>query len=241
MLKADLHLHSNYIQKKGEGSLSPKEIIDFYAKNNFEVLSITEHASVLFNNRLIIFKNVLKTYHDFKNYAKSKGILLIPGFELFIEGKEVLILNYLGDVTKLKTFKDLKKIKNKNILIIAPHPYYKLKQCLKEKLIENINLFDAIEYAHMYLRFFNKFNQKAVKTAEKYKKPIIGNSDGHHQFQMNTTYTLIDSKKDINSVIKAIKQNKVKLQTKPLSFLKFIRIIMLVIKAAIKKHVIKQF
>lgn len=243
MLKADLHIHSNYIQKKGEGNSSPKEIIDFYAEKGFEVLAITEHASIVFNKKLVFFTNALKTYKDFKDYAKKKNILLIPGIELFIEGKEVIILNFTGDFTKLKTFQDLKnlKSKNKNTLILAPHPYYKLAQCLEKKLVENIDLFDAIEYAHLYVRFWNKSNKQALATAKKYKKPIIGNSDSHRKFQLNTTYTLINSKKEINSIIKAIKQGKVKLQTHPLSLLDFTKVFFLSLRSAFSKLILRRF
>ena len=72
-------------------------------------------------------------------------------------------------------------------------------------MIRAIDVFDAIEYSCFYVKLINK-NKKAVKIAKKYKKALIGTSDAHYLWQMNNTYSLINSKKDILSVINAVKK-----------------------------------
>ena len=162
---------------------------------------------------------------------KKKGILLISGVERYIEGKEVLLYNVSqSDIEKIKTFDDLRIFKKKkNILVIAPHPFFKRSNCLGKKLLENIDVFDAIEYSHFYLSFFN-LNKMAVKIAKKHKLTLIGNSDTHYLKQIEMTYSLIDSKKSIDSIFKAIKKGNVILKTKPISlkyfFWRIFRIIM---------------
>ncbi|RLE38891.1 hypothetical protein DRJ17_02560 [Candidatus Woesearchaeota archaeon] len=204
MLKADLHIHtSKDPEDRRYIRLSPKEIITIAAKKKFDVISITHHSHVYFNEEL-------------KNFAKKQGILLIPGCEHRIDGKDILIYNITEkERRKIKTFKDLNKIRNK-ALVIAPHPYYFGIHSLGRELCKNINLFDAIEYSHFYTRWFNP-NKKAIKIAIKHNKPLIGTSDTHYLFQFGTTYTLIDAKKNIKSVFKAIKENKIVVKSKPLS------------------------
>jgi len=202
MLKADLHLHAGE-DRTQKLKYSSKELIDHAAKLGFEVLAFTFHRDVFYNK-------------DIANYAKKKNILLIPGVEKYVEGKEVLIYNITQEEAEtIKTFNDLRTFKKKKeTLVIAPHPFFKSKGCLGKKLVENIEVFDAIEYSHFYLPFFN-LNKKAARVARKHSLPWIGNSDSHHLVQMNMTYTLIDSKKDMSSIFKAIKQRKVLLKTQP--------------------------
>lgn len=209
MLKADLHLHAGE-DKCRKLKYSSKELIDHASKKGFEVLSLTFHRDLFYNK-------------DISNYAKKKGILLIPGVEKWIEGKEVLIYNLIEKEAKnLKTFKDLRNLKEKkDVLIIAPHPYFKTSKCLGDKLKENIDLFDAIEYSHFYLPYFN-LNRKAVKLANHHQKTIIGNSDSHNLGNIGSTYSMIEAKKNMIDIFKAIKQGKVKVISKPVTLRYFI-------------------
>lgn len=212
MLKADFHIHVQG-DPCHDHKYTAQQLIDYASKLNFQVLAITNHNQVFYNQ-------------DLANYAKSKNILLIPGIEKSIQGKEVLIYNITQkQANQIKTFQDLKKFKqqNKNSLIIAPHPFYFLRGCLGKKLEQHINLFDAIEYCHFHHKLINR-NKKAVKIAKKHNKPLIGTSDVHHLFQFNKTYTLINSKKETNAVIDAIKNRQCQIKTKPLSLINFLRV-----------------
>jgi len=212
MLKIDLHLHTKEDPlDRWQIKYSAKELISHAAKLNFDVISITNHNRVTYSDEL-------------REYAEKKGILLISGAEIRIKGKEVLVYNVTQkDIEKIKTFDDLRKIKNKNNMVIAPHPYFFLPQCLKKKVEEEVDVFDAIEYSHFYVNLINK-NKKAVKMAKKYRKPLVGASDAHFLYQMNHTYSLVNSKKDRLSIINAVKKNRVKVVTRPLFYSKFIRI-----------------
>jgi predicted metal-dependent phosphoesterase TrpH len=213
MLKADLHIHTNYIQKT-ETLYSPKELIDYAKEKGFSVLAFSEHENHNKND-----PNPLKTYHDFKDYAESKGILLIPAVELLLSGNHILALNFLDDSKKYKSLDNLKEIKenNPNCIIVAPHPLFKRPICLGEKKLRKyIDYIDVIEFSHFYTNNIN-LNKKAVDIAKEYKKPMIGTSDAHFFQQLNKTYTLIDSKKDILSILNAIKNNKVQIVTKPIT------------------------
>lgn len=238
MLKVDLHTHTNYVIPKRDSKLSPKQLIDFAASRGYEVLAITEHASLsLLLGGIEYIDAPLKTYYDFKGYARKKGVLLIPGVESFVEGKEVLLINFKGDAKKVKTFEDVERLKEENVLVIAPHPFYKKPSCLGRKLVQHIDVFDAIEYCHFYTSFINP-NKKAVEIAKKYGKPLVANSDAHKLYQLDINYTLVDAEKSIDSVLEAVRKNKVKIVTKPLPFSKFLRITAWSVMATFKKRVI---
>lgn len=211
MLKSDLHLHV-----KGDPEdrvpYSAQQLIDRAAALKYDILAITCHDRVLYSKAIV-------------SYAHSKGILLIPGAETTLGGKHVLLYNITNeDLKKITSFNDIRELKKqKNILVIAPHPYFPTSFCLGNMLERHIGLFDAIEYSHYHTHFFN-LNRKATHTARKHNKPIIGNSDSHHFRQFATTYSLIDSEKNANAVIAAIKAGNVRVFSPSLPLSKFFQI-----------------
>ncbi|MDP2909099.1 MAG: PHP domain-containing protein [Nanoarchaeota archaeon] len=238
MLKADFHSHTNYVIPKRDSNLSPKQLIDFVASKGYEVLAITEHASLkCLLGRIEYIDNPLRTYFDFKDYAKKKGVLLIPGVETFVEGKEVLLVNFKGDAKKVRTFADVESLKKENVLVIAPHPFYGKPSCLKKKLVEHIDVFDAIEHCHFYTSFINP-NRKAVEIARRYNKPLIATSDAHNFSQIGTNFSLVDAKKDVDSVLEAVRKGRVEIVTEPLPLWKFLGIASWSVMAVFKKRVI---
>jgi len=233
MLKADFHIHTHedpydfWLVK-----YSAKDLIRHAAKHKFGVLSITNHSHVLYNQAL-------------KSYAKKKGILLIPGAEPRIEGKDVLVINTTNEeLKKIKKLADLEKLKD-SALVIAPHPYFLTGNCLKDKLIKYIDSFHAIEFSHFYTRAmlnpFFKFiagNAKAVEIAKKYKKPIIGTSDAHHLYEFGTSYVLVNSEKNTDDIIESIKRNKIKPVLNPMPVHLFFRRLF---SATLKEGIMEQF
>lgn len=210
-LKGDFHMHTKddpvdykYITHSAE------ELIDHAAGLGFEVLSLTAHDKISYSPYL-------------REYAAHRGILLLPGTEVTIEGAHVLLINYLGTV-EFKSLRELEKIRAPEVLIIAAHPYYP-GPALRRKLEEHIELFDAIEYCHFYHRFVNFFNQRAVSISKKYQKPLVGTSDTHFLCQMDQTYSMIEvNRKTPAAVVESIKAGKVRVVTHPLSLSMLLKI-----------------
>jgi len=219
MLKTDLHLHTDII-KHFDSHIKPKDLIDRAAKLDFDVLAITEHTAYKSLSGTTHVKNPLSTYNQWKEYAKKKGILLIPSVELLVEGKEILLINFVGNPEKYSRIEELEKLKKENTTIIAPHPYFPGSSCLKNKLVEHIKIFDAIEYSHFYLRHLNP-NKKAEEIAIKYKKPMIATSDAHFLFEIGKNYSFIEAEKNTDSILNAIEKNRIKIVTRPLGIGKF--------------------
>jgi len=201
-LKADLHLHTAE-DPLDHVRYTAKELISKAADAGFDVISITNHHRLTFNQ-------------DLFSYAREKSILLIPGVELTIRRRHVLVLNPPPH-KKCSDFPALSKLRRPETLIIAPHPYYPGMYSLNGYLLEHLELFDAIEYCHFYSPRFNFFNQRAIAVSESYGLPIVGNSDTHFTFQLGTTYSFIYAEKEPEAIFAAIRQNKIKVITRPLS------------------------
>ncbi|GAI08342.1 unnamed protein product, partial [marine sediment metagenome] len=69
-LKADLHLHTSE-DPEDKVRYSARQLIDYASQKGFDVLAITNHNFYTYNDYL-------------RDYAASKGILLIPGIELSV-------------------------------------------------------------------------------------------------------------------------------------------------------------
>ena len=212
-LKIQFHLHTQQ-DPADKIKHTETELIDEAARLGYDALSITCHNVVIFNN-------------DLKKYAENKRILLIPGIEKSINKKHVLIINADVHAQKINNFTDLKNYRqNKpDCLIIAAHPYYPGSICLKKDLEKNIDLFDAIEYSWYHSKRLNQYNHKALTIAEKYHKPMLGTADNHILKYLNYTYSLIDAEKNIPSIFKAIKNNKIKIVSHNLPWWKLFTII----------------
>lgn len=210
MLKCQFHCHA-----QGDPidsiNYSPKKLIDEAAKLNFDVLCITCHRKILFTEEL-------------KKYAATKNILLIRSIEFEINKKHILGINIDEEILKVDSFAKLKVYRKNHpqSLIIAAHPFFPGKTCLHEDLINNIDLFDAIENSFAYTHLTN-FNKKAITTAHKYNKPLVATADCHILSYLNIGYTLVDSEKNIPAVINAIKKDQIKIFTKSTSYLKIFR------------------
>ena len=202
-LKADLHLHT------AEDPLdhiryTAKELISKAADESFDVISITNHHQMTFNQDLL-------------SYTQQRGILLIPGIEMTIRRRHVLVLNPPPHKT-CSDFLSLSKLRRPETLIVAPHPYFPGTYSLNGYLLKHLHLFDALEYCHFYSPMIN-FNQRALEVCQSFRFPLIGNSDAHFLSQLGTTYSLIHAERNLLSIFAAIRANQVEVVTRPLKTL----------------------
>ncbi|MDZ7263427.1 MAG: PHP domain-containing protein [candidate division KSB1 bacterium] len=212
-LKVDLHLHTAddlaEIVAGRKHLIPPKTLVDMAVEQQFDAIAITHHGVPYSNSEL-------------SEYAQQKGILLIPGVETFIKKKHVLLLNFSAR-KHILTFQDLQRYKTEDVLVIAPHPYYVVGECLGRDLERHIDCFDAIEYCHYYYKLLNP-NQKALRVAQKYGLPMVGNSDAHLAFQFGRTYSYVYAEeRSIPAIVQAIKQGRVEYVSEPIPLTTFVR------------------
>ena len=204
MLKVELHAHT----RDDPQDLIPHttvELIDRAASLGFDALAITLHDLQLDLSR-------------FTPYARERGIVLIPGVEKTIRGKHVLLINFRTPVDQIHSFDDLVEARERSDgLVIAPHPFFPLRSCLRGVLDEYPTLFDAIELNGFYTSAVN-FNRPGGRWAAARGTPMVGNGDVHRLSQLGTTFSLVDSDRDPDAICAAVKRGSVEIRTHPLSW-----------------------
>jgi hypothetical protein len=90
-------------------------------------------------------------------------------------------------------------------------------------LLDEIDVFDAIELSHFYTRTVD-FNRKAISLAREVGLPLVGNSDSHLARQFETTYSLIECEPTVACVLSAIRNGHVRVVSHPLKLGEMIRI-----------------
>jgi predicted metal-dependent phosphoesterase TrpH len=208
-IKVDLHIHTLD---------DPKDAIDYSAHQllerarglGFRVLAITLHDAVF--DRADVFAD-----------AASMGILIIPAAEVRLEGADVILLNVTAsEIESLRSLNDLKALRirrGESLFTIAPHPFYVLGGSLGEKLVEEIDCFDAIELCHFWTRLLNP-NRRAMQIAARFKKPLIATSDAHQLHAFGSNYTSIPRPValTIENVFAALRNGPLRLTSPPCNF-----------------------
>jgi predicted metal-dependent phosphoesterase TrpH len=205
-MKAELHAHCSLDPDDYRLCLfSPERLISQAAVLGYEVLAITCHNMDIWN-------------HELSEFARSQGIVLLPGMEVSSEGnRHVLVYNFKTGPENLNTLKKISERSRADTLVIAPHPYFPGRKCLRNLLAKHIHVFDAIEISGFYVPGID-FNRKAIKLAEKHKKPMVGSGDVHLLWQMGKTCTWIYSQPEAAQVLTAVKQGNVQVEMKMLTY-----------------------
>jgi predicted metal-dependent phosphoesterase TrpH len=187
-IKVDLHIHTHD---------DPKDAIDYSAHQLLErakqlgvgALAITLHDAVF--DRAEVFED-----------AAAMGILLIPAAEVRLQGADIILLNVsAAEVAALKTFEDVRKLRVRrglSIFTFAPHPFYVLGGSIGERLLDEMDCFDAIEVCHFHKGLFD-LNRRAVKVATQFGKPLIATSDAHQLHAFGRHYTSIPRPTELTS------------------------------------------
>jgi predicted metal-dependent phosphoesterase TrpH len=212
-IKVDLHIHT-LDDPLDALDYSAHELLERARTLGFRVLAITLHDAVF--DRAEVFAD-----------AASMGILLIPAAEMRLEGADVILLNVSAEeIATLRTLDDLAELRAQrgpSLFTIAPHPFYVLGGSIGEKLLERIDLFDAIELCHFWGRFFNP-NRRAVEVAERFSKPLIATSDAHQLHAFGSNYTSIPRPAEltVDAVIEALRRGPLRLTNPPCSLIDLI-------------------
>ncbi len=200
MLKADLHTHTSEDPYDKGFDYDARGLIERAASLGFEVLSVTNHCRVTYDSSLAEF-------------AKSRGVLLIPGCEQEIEGKHVLLYNITEkERAKVRNFDDLETLrqsKGKSMLVVAAHPYLPARASVKDIPTRRPDLFDAIEITQYDHPLFGH-NKKTMAMAKSLGKPLLWSSDSHNLRYFGKHYTMIDAKPKVEDVLAAIRSGKTK-------------------------------
>jgi len=191
-MKLDLHVHSFY--SKDAGNL-PKTIIEKALDKKLDGIAITDHNSI-------------KAWKELNALGRKAGIKVIRGEEVkvFEEKKFVgeLIGLFLQEKIKSRNYLGaIEEIRAQGGIVVVPHPFdvfrnnfKRLEETVKAKKV------DAIEALNSRC-YFNSFNEKAEKFAEKNSLPKIAGSDAHFPEEIGAAFTEVkaDSIEDTRRLI----------------------------------------
>lgn len=203
--RVDLHHHCD-VDPVDHLTYTAIDLIDAARAHGLHVLAITPHG--------VVFESPTA-----QAYAKDQGVLLIPGVEKMVEGREVVLLNVsAGDIPKKMTFKGLAALREKRgeeVLVMAPHPFYPRANCVGPLLDEHKVLFDAVEHSHLYSFFWNP-NLKAVEWAGQNGKAVLANSDTHDLAMLGRNWTEVEAEElSIPAVFAAIRAGQTRHVARP--------------------------
>jgi hypothetical protein len=207
VIKTELHAHTDD-DPADLIAHSTRDLIDRAASLAYGALAVTLHDR----------------YFDpapHEEYARERGIVLLPGIERTIARRHILLINFPKECADVKSFTDLAKLKERRPegLVVAPHPFYPTPSAIAGMIQHHRALFDAVEVNAMFTPWLD-FNRGAIAWAKRNGKPLVGNTDLHLLDQMGTTYSLVDAAPDAGAICAAIRQGRVEVRSTPLSSLR---------------------
>ena len=193
MLKMDTHIHSEY----SPDSKSKLEDIFKVAKNRgLDIIAISDH-------------NTVEGSKEARKLTENDDLLVIPSIEISSLEGHILGFGCEENIKRdLPAQETIDLIHDQGGLAIIPHPYCFYRHGLLCKADYKELKIDAIETKNA--RFIIGYcNNKAKKLSKKENLPGLGASDAHYYKFVGDCYSKIDCEKDIDSVFKAIKKDKV--------------------------------
>jgi len=193
MICVDLHLHTQF---SFDASITPKFLAD--ALNAHPVIkgvAVTDH-------------NTLEGYFHVRRFAAAyEDVVIIPGVEVSTVAGDIIVL---GVEEKPAHWSSLESVvdfaRDRNGVLVVPHPYRGGGIGDVAKRIPTG--FTAVEVANPDASV--EENTMAETLAKTKNMPGVGGSDAHHISQMWKAYTQIDADSNVESILKAIKNNNVK-------------------------------
>ncbi|MGN1362823.1 MAG: PHP domain-containing protein [Methanobrevibacter sp.] len=193
-MKLDPHIHSTY---SGDAVNTPKEIIEKSKTLGLDIIAISDH-------------NTVKGNEEARKLSKNDDLLVIPSIEISSEYGHILGLGAEETIKKgLNPEETVDLIHEQGGLAIIPHPYCYYRNGLFCKYKNKDIDIDGVESKNA--RFILGYsNYMGKKLANEKNIAEIGSSDAHYKEFIMDCYTEIDCEKDIDSVLKAIKNKKTK-------------------------------
>ncbi len=208
-IKLDLHIHT-LDDPKDHLDYTAHQLLERARALGFAALAITLHDKVF--DRPEVFAD-----------AAAMGILLIQAAEMRLEGADVVLLNIQpNEVENLRTFDDLRQLRARrgdSLFSFAPHPFFVLGASIGDRLLREIDCFDAIEICHFHKGWFD-LNRRARAVAAAHGKPLLATSDAHRLHAFGGHYTSVPRPPEmtVEAVLRAIRQGPHRLTSPPSSW-----------------------
>ena len=220
MLLCDFHIHTKY----SDGSVGLRRTVDLFGQAGFDVIAITDHV-VNGDNPFGKLANRFKfsvTGESFKVYMSHiaeeaerawdrYGLLIIPGVEItknsFSSDKSAHLL--LIDIKEfIPASWDYEKIfleaKKQDALIVACHPH----RTSDKAFVDTLFLWNNRDKYARYIDAWEIANRDDVFNVISLKKyPYIAGSDFHKVRHLYSWKSLLNCKKELESIKQCIRSN----------------------------------
>lgn len=208
-IKVDLHIHT-LDDPKDRLDYTAHQLLERARQLGFSALAITLHEKVF--DRPEVFAD-----------AAAMGILLIQAAEMRLEGADVVLLNVQPrEVESLHTFADLRRLRAQRgdaLFCFAPHPFFFFGASIGNRLLREMDCFDAIELCHFHKGWFD-LNRRARKVAAAHGRPLLATSDAHRLRAFGAHYTSIPRPPELNAeaLVRALRQGPHRVTSPPSSW-----------------------
>jgi len=208
-IKVDLHIHT-LDDPKDHLDYTSHQLLERARDLGFGALAITLHEKVF--DRPEVFAD-----------AAAMGILLLQAAEMRLEGADVVLLNVQpNEVENLRTFADLRRLRARrgdSLFCFAPHPFFFFGASIGNRLLREIDCFDAIEICHFHKGWFD-LNRRARKVAAAHRRPLLATSDAHRLRAFGAHYTSIRRPRELTpaTLIRTLREGPHRLTSPPSSW-----------------------
>ncbi|PVX24680.1 MAG: metal-dependent phosphoesterase [Candidatus Bathyarchaeum sp.] len=185
-LKIDFHVHTRYSL---DSSITLKQVVSFAKKRGLDGVAITDHNTV---------KGALK--------LKTKEIVVVPGIEVSTLEGHLLGINVTTQIpAKLGMEETIQLIHDVGGIAVAPHPsaFYKSPPSRRVCSYDAVEVMNASSVPFSVLTYFSR------RFAEGLGVPQTGGSDSHYAPEIGSAYTVVESGRDVDEIVSAIKHGAV--------------------------------
>jgi 3',5'-nucleoside bisphosphate phosphatase len=221
MLLCDFHIHTTY----SDGSVKLGKTIDLFGQAGFDVIAVTDHVvngDSSYGKLARRFKYSLRedTFDDYMARVREEaeraweryGMLVIPGVEItktaFTSDKSAHIL-LIGIKEFVPAHWSYEKIfleaKRQDAIIIACHPHH----TSEITFVDTLFLWNNRDKYSRYIDAWEIANRDDVFNVISLKKyPYIAGSDFHRVRHLYSWKSLLNCKKDFESIKQCIRSNR---------------------------------
>lgn len=220
MLLCDFHIHTKY----SDGSVELRRTVDLFGQAGFDAIAITDHVvngdnpigKFAHRFRLSVTRDNFNEYtenikHEAERAWDKYGMLVLPGVEISKnylssdKSAHILLIDIKDFIPACLNYEQIfLGARQQGALVIACHPHH-----MSDMSRETLFLWNNRDKYAKYIDAWEIANRDDVFNVISLKKyPYIANSDFHRARHLYSWKTLLNCKKDVESIKQCIKHNK---------------------------------